>query len=147
MIPAFDQYGYLPEGVYDCTIEEAGNRFGTFQNTDRRPQLWGKFIEFVREAESCGFVDAILLDGSFVTAENQPNDIDLVLIAAANHDFSAELSPAQYNLLVQRRVRRRFGFDIVVVKDRSRDLEEAIAFFQQVKQRPGITKGILRIRL
>jgi hypothetical protein len=35
----------------------------------------------------------------------------------------------------------------LVVKDSSRDLEEAIAFFQQVKQRPETKKGILRIRL
>jgi hypothetical protein len=44
-------------------------------------------------------------------------------------------------------VRRRFGFDIVVVKDGGENLELAIAFFQQVKQRPGVKKGILRIRL
>jgi hypothetical protein len=45
------------------------------------------------------------------------------------------------------RVRRRFGLDIVVVKDGSENLELAIAFFQQVKQRPGVKKGILRIGL
>ena len=147
MIPAFTEHGCLPEGVHDCTIEEAANRFSAFQSSDRRPQLWGKFIEFMREAESCGLIDAILLDGSFVTSKPDPSDIDLVVVAAARHDFSAELQPAQYNLLAQRRVRRRFGFDIVVVKNGSRDLEEAVAFFQQMKQRPGIKKGILRIRL
>ena len=36
---------------------------------------------------------------------------------------------------------------IVVVKDGSENLELAIAFFQQVKQRPGVKKGILRVRL
>ena len=89
----------------------------------------------------------VLVDGSFVTAEPDPRDIDLVPVAEANLDFSADLPPAQYNLLAQRRVRRRFGFDLVVVKNGSGNFEEAIAFFQQVKQRPGMKKGILRIKL
>ena len=55
--------------------------------------------------------------------------------------FRADLLPAQYNLLSQRRVRRRFGFDIVVVKNDSEDLEQIVAFFQQVRQRPGMKKG------
>ena len=41
MIPAFIDYGYLPEGIYDCTMEEAAQRFGVFQSSDRRPQLSG----------------------------------------------------------------------------------------------------------
>ena len=36
---------------------------------------------------------------------------------------------------------------IVVVKDGSENFEQAVAFFQQVKQRPGLKKGILRIKL
>ena len=92
-------------------------------------------------------MEAVLVDGSLVTAKPDPSDIDLVLVVAANHDFSADLPPAQYNLLAQQRVHRRFGFDIVVVKDGSENLEQAIAFFQQVKQRPGVKKGILRIKL
>ncbi len=118
-----------------------------FKCSDRRPLLWTRFMEFAREAEACGLVDAVLVDGSFVTTEASPNDIDLVLVVAANHDFSTGLPPAQYNLLAQQRVRKRFGFDIVVVKNDSENLELAVGFFQQVKQRPGLKKGILRIKL
>jgi hypothetical protein len=39
------------------------------------------------------------------------------------------------------------SFDIVVVQNASENLESAIAFFQQVRQRPGLRKGILRILL
>ena len=120
---------------------------GSFQNSDRRPQLWARFTEFIREAKVCGFMKAVLVDGSFVTTKPDPNDIDLVIVVAAAYDFSKDLSPSQYNLLAQQRVRRRFGFDIVVVKDGSEDLEQAVAFFQQIKQRPGVKKGLLRIRL
>lgn len=42
------------------------------------------------------------MDGSFVTAKSEPNDIDLVLVLAADHDFSADLPPVHYNLLDQK---------------------------------------------
>jgi hypothetical protein len=147
MIPPFNEHGWLPEGIHDCTLDEAVARFGGFQSSDRRPLLWTRFMEFAREAKACGLVNAVLMDGSFVTTEASPNDIDLVLVVSANHDFSTVLPPAQYNLLAQQRVRRRFGFDIVVVKNDSENLELAVGFFQQVKQRPGVKKGILRIKL
>ncbi len=101
----------------------------------------------MRQVKGCGFVETLMVDGSFVTEKPDPGDIDLVLVVATNHDFSADLTPAYYSLLAQRRVRRRFGFDIVAVKNGSENLELAVAFFQQVKQRPGVKKGILRIRL
>ena len=147
MIPPLTEHGWLPDGIHDCTMAEAAEQFGAFQSTDRRPQLWTRFAEFIAEAKACGLLEAVLVDGSFVTATPEPNDIDIVLVVAPSHDFSRDLPPAHYNLLVQRRVRMRFGFDIVAVKNDSENLEQAVAFFQQVKQRPGFKKGILRIKL
>jgi len=147
VIPPFIEQGWLPDGIHDCTLEEAAERFGAFQSSDRRPQLWARFTEFIGEAKACEVMEAVLVDGSFVTAKPDPSDIDLVLVVAENHDFSADLPPTQYNLLAQQRVHRRFGFDIVVVKNDNENLDQAVAFFQQVKQRPGVKKGILRIKL
>jgi hypothetical protein len=147
VIPPFNEQGLLPNGIYDCTIDEAAERFGAFQSSDRRPQLWLRFSEFMREVKACGLIEAVLVDGSFVTAISNPNDIDLVLLVSAGYDFSTNLAPMIYNLLAQHRVRRRFGFDIVVVKNGSENLAQAVAFYQQVKQRPGVMKGILRIKL
>ena len=146
-IPPFNQHGWLPEGVHDCLLEDAAKRFGSFQKSDRRPQLWAKFSQFVIEAKAGGVVLYVIADGSFVTAEPAPNDIDLVLVVPASHNFAADLPPAQYALLAQRRVQKRFGFDIVVVKNGSENLEQAVAFFQQVRERPGKKKGLLRIAL
>ena len=123
------------------------NRFGSFQRTDRRPGLWAKFVDFIRELKAAGLGRAGLVDGSFVSAKPDPNDIDVVIVVPSAHDFSAELPPSHYSLLAQKRVRKRFGFDIVVVKNDSENLEQAIAFFQQVRQRPGLKKGLLRITL
>lgn len=147
MIPTFTEYGYLPEAIYDCTTEEASNRFGTFQRSDRRPQLWAKFVEFMREAESCGLIDAILLDGSFVTVEDEPNDMDLVVVVSSDHDFSREFQPSEYNVLSRRRVHRYFGLDVLVARSESEEYRRYVGFFQQVRLEPGRKKGILRIWL
>jgi len=95
----------------------------------------------------CNLIEAVLIDGSFVTDTPEPNDIDLVLVAASSCDFLTDLPPGAYNLLPHHRVRRQFRFDITVVRNDSENFEQAAAFFQQVKQRPGMKKGILRIKL
>ena len=147
MIPPFNENGCLPEGIYDCTIDEAAERFGAFQSSSQRPQLWDRFIEFMREADACELVDAVLVDGSFVTAKADPNDIDLVLVVSANHDFSADFQPSEYNVLSKRRVNRRFGFDLLVARADSEEYHRYVVFFQQVRLEPGRKKGILRIWL
>jgi hypothetical protein len=147
VIPAFNEKGWLPEGVHDCSVAEAAARFGTFQVTDRRPRLWSNFTEFIGEAKACGLIEALLMDGSFVTDNPNPNDIDMIVVVSGSCNLAAELQPGQYNLISQRRVRNRFGFDIVVVIEGSDNLELAISFFQQVKQQPGERKGLVRITL
>jgi hypothetical protein len=146
-IPPQNEHGLLPPGIHDCTVDELQARFGNFKGSDRRPLLWAKFTDFLRETQSSGLIEAVLLDGSFVTAKPDPNDIDLVLVVAATHDFGADLLPHQYNVLAQQRVRRRFGLDIVVVKSGTDNLAQAVAYFEQVRQRPGLKKGLLRVAL
>ncbi len=146
-IPPFNEQGCLPDGIHDCTLEEATGRFGAFQRSDRRPKLWTRFAEFLREAKECGLLEAVLVDGSFVTAKPEPNDIDLILVVPAGHDFSVDLRPIEYNVLSQRRVRRRFGLDLLVARTDSEEYRRYVEFFRQVRLEPGSKKGILRIRL
>lgn len=146
-IPRFEKTGLLPAGIHDCTLEEIKARFASFQGSDRRPRLWVQFTAFCREAKASGVIESLLLDGSFVTATAAPNDIDVLVVVFAAHDFGAELPLQQYNILAQRRVRRRFGLDIVVVKNGTDNLAQAVAFFTQVRQQPGATKGLLRLTL
>ena len=146
-IPPLNAYGWLPEGIHDCTLEEVASQFGVFQRSDRRPVLWASFLEFVREAKACGWIDAIVIDGSFVTAEATPNDIDLIVVVSASHEFSADFNPSEYNVLSKRRVNQRFGFDLLVARANSEEYHRYVAFFQQVRLAPLRKKGILRIQL
>jgi len=146
-IPALNDRGLLPEGIHDATIEEIKARFGSFQGSDRRPKLWNALLEYVSEAKNVSVIEAILLDGSFVTATAEPNDIDLVVVLSREHNLKIELPIGFYNLLAQNRVRRRFGFDIVVVKNGTQSMNEACEFFQRVRHQPALRKGIVKLKL
>jgi hypothetical protein len=106
-----------------------------------------KFETFLTELRGSGIVRAVVVDGSFVTSREKPNDIDILLVLPAGHDFRAELGPAQYMVMDARRVRRIYGLDVFVVEDGSDDYMALARFFQRVRLQPGITKGILRIEL
>jgi predicted nucleotidyltransferase len=41
----------------------------------------------------------LIIDGSFVTGKANPSDVDLVVVLASGHDFSADLRPFEYNFL------------------------------------------------
>ena len=89
----------------------------------------------------------VLVDGSFVSGKSEPNDIDLIVLVSPTHDFAMDLSPAAYNFLSKQRVRRRFGFDLLLAREGSKEERRWTEFFQQVRLAPGRRKGILRLRL
>ena len=146
-IPMLESSGLLPAGIHDCTLDEIGARFGVFHGNDRRPQLFSRLGEFVTEAKRSGIVRFLVVDGSFVTAEHAPNDIDFIVVVSSEHDFSADLSLSEYNVVSKQCVRRRFGFDLLVAREGSVEYRRWTEFFQQVRLEPGRQKGILRLAL
>ena len=146
-IPNLDPSGFLPVGVHDCTLDEIKLRFGAFRGHDQRVQLFNRLVAFMREAKNSGIMKSVIVNGSFVTAAERPNDIDIILVVAEEHDFTADLSPATYNVVSRHRVHQRFGFDLLVARDKSVEYARWIAFFQEVKLEPGRKKGILQVRL
>lgn len=73
MIPGFDQNENLPPGSYVCTVDEIEARFA---NNDHRRMLFNKLLRVIDILkEAC--CREIYLNGSFITAEPQPNDFDL----------------------------------------------------------------------
>ena len=113
-IPSLTAAGLLPAGVHICELDEVRARFGGFQGSDQRPNLMGKLESFLTEVRTSNIVQAVILDGSFVTSQETPNDIDLLLVLSTGHDFRADLYPAQYMVVNRRRVRRTNGLDVFV---------------------------------
>ncbi len=146
-IPPFEPSGLLPPGVDDCTLEELKVRFGSFEGSDRRPQLFARLEAFIAEAKRSRIVHSLVVDGSFVTAELAPKDIDLILVVAEDLDFTADLAPAAYAVVSRHRVHRKYGFDLFVARSGSVEYRRWTEFFQQVRLEPGKQKGILRLTL
>jgi hypothetical protein len=76
MIPNFDKHGHLPIGGHWCHWEEF---YGRFRTNKRRGELCDTLEKVLAIARGCGFV-AVLVGGSFVTAKENPRDMDLTWI-------------------------------------------------------------------
>jgi hypothetical protein len=146
-IPESDSEGFLPAGVFDCTVDELAERFGAFQSTGRRPTLLMKLKEFLEELQRLEFIVSIIVDGSFVSEKPAPGDIDVILVLPGDHDYFAALRPFEYNCVAPRRVRKKFEIDLLVASENTAELREYIAYFQRVRNRTDRTKGVLRVQL
>lgn len=146
-IPAFNAHGLLPSGVHDCSLEELAARFGRFQETDRRPNLLQRLRELVGAFQRSGLFEAVLVDGSFVTSQPAPNDVDLIAVLRRGHDFERDLPISQYALVSRNLLRRQYGFDVLVAERGGALYETYVDFFSRVREAPALRKGLLRIRL
>lgn len=92
-IPPFRPDGYLPEGVYVCSEAEVLFRFGSSSRRRRRLVLrLRRWIELGRQVGA----QRLLVDGSFVTAKEDPHDIDSVILLPTNftQQLERESAPA-----------------------------------------------------
>ena len=77
MIPDFDEHGYLPPGLHLASLDEIEERFGR-QSDIRRVQM-GSLRWLIDLALRVG-IQRLVINGSFVTDELEPNDVDCVLL-------------------------------------------------------------------
>lgn len=146
-IPVFTGDGLLPPGVHDATLGELKERFGRVQRSEIRVRLMEHLEGYVEEVRKAGVGLELLVDGSFVTSKDEPGDVDCVLILDPNVKIQSVLSPAKYNVISKRMVRRRHGIDLFAVPADSASVKTWTGFFGQVRGLPGQTKGLVRILL
>ena len=77
MIPDFNDRGYLPAGIHTANLDEIEARFG-WESELRRVQM--ESLRWMVELAWRAGVLRIVVNGSFVTAVSEPNDIDCVLL-------------------------------------------------------------------
>lgn len=146
-VPSLNEQGLLPSGIHDCSLDELQIRFGSFQETDRRILLFQKLVLLLQEVRASGIIEAVIVDGSFVTSKSSPGDIDLLLILPADCDERVELSFFQYNVIAKKRLKKRYGFDVFSVISGTTEYTNAVTFFGQVRDQAELCKGMLRIVL
>jgi hypothetical protein len=111
-IPDFRQDGYLPEGLFLASEAEVTFRFGT--ETKKRRRLVHRIRHWIRIARDVR-APRLLIDGSFITAKSDPNDVDAVILLpsdfgeqlAANLESAVELE----EMLLTRRPEEIFAAD------------------------------------
>jgi hypothetical protein len=155
-LPATIEFGLLPPGVHDATLDGIERQFGAFKGSDRRIRLFAKLKDFAKEVAKAAPGAVLIVDGSFVMGGvDNPDDIDLIMVMSDGWDFTADLRPFQYNIASRRMVKRIYGFDMLVVRANSVEMEMWIEFFSQVNVKwftklaipVGTKKGLVRIRL
>jgi len=112
-IPKFNNDGNLPEGIHLTEEVEFVRRFSI--GSARRKWLGERLHELFVLAKLTGKLERIFVWGSFVSAKESPNDIDLLLIMS--DDFQIEDTPDTCRFLFEHiRARVRFSSDVYWAK-------------------------------
>jgi hypothetical protein len=141
-IPLLDENGLLPPGLYLAETSEIERRFG--KSSQQRKALFRRFQNFVELAQYCGAL-RILVNGSFVTAKPEPNDVDVVIWLGKNfHELL--LKKDMRALLLQKMFYKRQPEEAFFVSDQE-GWDKWVTFFSIFKQNPELQKGLIEVEL
>lgn len=141
-IPDFGSDGYLPAGIWACTEPEATFRFGS--SSPRRRRLVIRLRRWIELGRMVG-AKRLLLDGSFVTAKVDPEDVDAVI------DL-----PPMFSVMVDQGVVAALELEQMILTRRPEELFAAeddsdwqawCEYFTRTREADGRRKGILEIVL
>lgn len=71
----FNEYGYLPYGIYNLTINEIEKIFSR-NSSKRRKEIMEIYKIHLNEIQNTGYYLDHWIGGSFITTKENPNDID-----------------------------------------------------------------------
>jgi len=77
-LPAFNNRGDLPEGVYKVSLDEVVACFG--RGTLQRQLVTARLGHIYELAQATGKLVRFVIFGSYVTAKLEPNDVDILLV-------------------------------------------------------------------
>lgn len=142
MIPAFRHDGYLPDGVHSATEAEITFRFGASGSQRRRLILRvRRWIELARQVGA----RRLLVDGSFVTAKNDPRDVDAVVLLPDDFENQVEAMVAAAleleTMLLSRRPEEIFA------AESDADWADWAEFFSRTREADGRRKGLVEVKL
>ncbi len=141
-LPDFQADGYLPAGVHLCHDSEVIQRFGTSNLFRRRlglrVQTWLALARAIRAKR-------ILIDGSFVTAKAEPNDVDAVIWLPDNFRDQVALreEPAE---AIQKMLVTRYPEELLAARSQ-KHWDHWVAFFSQTTDPVCTAKGLVEVQL
>jgi hypothetical protein len=142
MIPGFRTDGYLPVGLHVADEAEVTFRFGSTSSRRRRLVLrLRRWIELSRRVGARRF----FVDGSFVTAKAEPEDVDAVLVVPTDFQLQIRRNDAAAIELEQMLLTRR-PEELFAAEDDS-DWNDWLEFFSRTREADGRRKGVVEIIL
>lgn len=142
-LPVFVASGDLPSGIYTATLEEVEERFGT--GSSARMRLSDRLRRIHTLASATGHLARFVVFGSFVTAKQQPNDVDIVMVM--DDDFDVSALKGEVALLFDHVVAQTvFGASVFWVRRLAALGGEADFIARWQVKRDGNLRGILEVR-
>ena len=144
MVPEFNVDGNLPEGVHSVGEEEFLEYFATF--SARRKWLGERVKEILALAKSTGKVERFFVWGSFITAKESPNDVDILLVMSEDFQIENEREEIRH-LFDYIRARVRYNADVFWTK--SSIGEETLSLWLETYQlgKDFKRRGIVEVKL
>ncbi len=143
-LPAFNEFGDLPEGSHQATLDEIVARFGT--GSSQRQAVTDRLRRIYRLALAAGPLDRLLVFGSYVSDVDEPNDVDVILVM--RNEFRSEECPAEsMKLFDHEAADRELGASVFWVRPDmllGEPLDQFLAFWQT--KRDGRRRGVVEIR-
>lgn len=141
-LPTFNAEGDLPPGVHPATLPEILARFG--QGSVQRCAVSDRLNRLYQLVTSTGQMARFIVFGSFVTAKDEPNDVDVILLMEDIFDLSTVSGEAAL-VFQHMETDAHFGASVFWTR-RSGALggEQAMVEYWQVR-REGGQRGIVEI--
>lgn len=142
-LPDLNATGDLPAGVHRATLAEVLQRFGSV--TGQRGVCARRLSYIYDLALRTGCLKRFIVFGSFVTAEEKPNDVDVVLVL--DDGFRLEDCPLESRGLFDHAVAQaRYGASVFWLRPEmliGESVEDFIAYWQTKRDRT--QRGIVEV--
>jgi len=142
-LPDLNAMGDLPAGVHRATLAEVLRRFGSARG--QRGVCTRRLSHVCDLALRTGCVKRLIVFGSFVTAKEKPNDVDVVLVM--DDGFRLEDCPMESRGLFDHAVAQaRYGASVFWLRPRmlfGESVEDFIAYWQTKRDRT--QRGIVEV--
>lgn len=142
-LPDFNSKGDLPIGVHRASLAEVLERFGS--PTGQREACARRLSHVFDLAWRTGSVSRFIVFGSFITAKENPNDVDVILVM--DDSFHLESCPIESRGLFDHAVAQaRYGASIFWLRPQlliGESVEEFVSFWQTKRDRT--QRGIVEV--
>ena len=141
-LPEFQADGYLPAGVYLSDESEVLQRFGSGNFCRRRlglrVQTWLALARAIRAKR-------FLVDGSFVTAKDEPNDVDAVIWLPDNFPDQVALRE-EAAVMIEQMLVTQYPEELFPARN-AKHWQEWVETFSRTREAVDHQKGIVEVRL